>query len=380
LRWFKPDTGFGVSAIHRFLKFSYKERPQMASDTSTVVGVFNDYSTAEQAARELIDNGIPRESVHIQSANRTAAAGRSDYQAHNDEGGIKGFFHRMFGGENESGRYSQAVESGRSVVIVDASEAQADRAVALLNQYGAIDIDDDADKAAYTGTAGARAGTARDLPGEPAARDLPAEPAIPVVDEEIKVGKRSVQRGGVRVYSQVIDRPVEEQVILRDEHVRVERRPVDRPITEAELSGLRDQSFEVTESVEEPVIEKHARVTEEVVLGKETTEKTQTVRDTVRRTDVKVERFGDTGSADYETDFRNDWQRNYAGQGGEYSAYAPAYDYGYRFASDPRYGGRSWSEVEPQLRSSYERDNPGGAWDRVKNAVRYGWDKVTGRP
>jgi uncharacterized protein (TIGR02271 family) len=366
----------------------------MASDNNTIVGVFNDYSKAEQAGRELVEHGFPRDSVHVQSSNKTAAAGRSEYQTDENGGGIRGFFHRIFGGddaggaENESSRYSQAVEGGRSVVLVNAPDQQIDHAVALLNQYGAVDIDDDpsdytgspytdASRAAAAGTAAVNTSTARTAAG--------SGRSIPVVDEELKIGKRAVQRGGVRIYSQVVSRPVEEKVTLRDEHVRVERRPADRPISDAELSSLRDQSFELTETVEEPVIEKRARVTEEVVLGKETTEKTQTVRDTVRHTDVKVEKFGpgNTGTVgttdNYEADFRNDWQRNYSGQGGDYSAYAPAYSYGYRYASDPRYTGRSWNEVEPELRSSFERENPGGTWERMKNAVRYAWDKVTGR-
>jgi hypothetical protein len=123
----------------------------MASDNNTIVGVFNDYGKAEQAARELVEQGIPRESVHVQSSNKTAA-GRSEYQTDENDGGIRGFFHRVFGGddENECSRYCQAVEGGRSVVIVNAPDQQIDRAVAVLNQYGAVGIDDDPSD--YTGS------------------------------------------------------------------------------------------------------------------------------------------------------------------------------------------------------------------------------------
>src|SRR5437764_3366736 len=51
--------------------------------------------------------------------------------------------------------------------------------------------------------------------------------AIPVVEEQLKVGKREVQRGGVRVFSRVVETPVNESVNLREEHVNVERRPVN---------------------------------------------------------------------------------------------------------------------------------------------------------
>jgi uncharacterized protein (TIGR02271 family) len=200
----------------------------------------------------------------------------------------------------------------------------------------------------------------------------------------LQVGKRVVRRGGVRVYSRVVDRPVEENVELREEHVTVDRRKVDRPAEAGELSGLRDQSIEVTEVTEEPVVQKRARVREEVVVGKETNRRTEKVRDTVRRTEVEVERLGGDdrrtdANVDYRADFRRDWQERYSSSGDAYETYEPAYEYGYTSANDERWRGRSWSEVEPQLRSDYERRYPGSTWERMKDSVRYGWEKVTGR-
>ena len=114
--------------------------------------------------------------------------------------------------------------------------------------------------------------------------------AIPVVEEEIAIGKREVERGGVRVRTEVEERPVQEQVNLREEHVHVERRPVDRPATEADINRARQSgTLEVREKAEEAVVQKQARVVEEVRIGKEATERTETVRDTVRKTDVEVE-------------------------------------------------------------------------------------------
>ncbi len=75
------------------------------------------------------------------------------------------------------------------------------------------------------------------------------ETAIPVVEEELQVGKREVERGGVRVESRVSERPVEEQVHLREEHVHVERRPVDRPVGDAE-NLFREGTLEVSERAE----------------------------------------------------------------------------------------------------------------------------------
>jgi uncharacterized protein (TIGR02271 family) len=114
---------------------------------------------------------------------------------------------------------------------------------------------------------------------------------VPVVEEELKIGKREVETGGgVRVQTNVQEKPVEEKINLREEHVRVERHPVDRPATQADVNqALHGRTVEVRERSEQPIVQKEARVVEEVVVGKEATQRTETVRDTVRKTDVEVE-------------------------------------------------------------------------------------------
>ena len=81
--------------------------------------------------------------------------------------------------------------------------------------------------------------------------------------------------------------------------------------------------------------------------------------------------------SNYESDWRNDFQNNYANQGLTYDQYAPAYEYGADMAYDPRYRGQDWNTVEPQLQSEWEARQP-GTWNNFKNAVRYSWDKATG--
>jgi hypothetical protein len=83
---------------------------------------------------------------------------------------------------------------------------------------------------------------------------------------------------------------------------------------------------------------------------------------------------------DDDTYYRNDWQTNYASQGGTYDDYAPAYRYGYEMRRDPRYQGRDWDAVESDLRSDWDtRYGSSGAstWERMKMAVRSGWNRMT---
>jgi uncharacterized protein (TIGR02271 family) len=112
---------------------------------------------------------------------------------------------------------------------------------------------------------------------------------VPVVEERLEVGKREVERGGVRVERHVTETPVEEDVRLRDERVRVERLPADYTFHGAESEAFKEAMIEIRESHEELVVNKKARVVEEVRIGKEVEEHTETVRETLRRSDVEVE-------------------------------------------------------------------------------------------
>ena len=114
------------------------------------------------------------------------------------------------------------------------------------------------------------------------------EGVIPVVEEELRVGKRDVDQGGVRVKSHVVETPVTEEVSLQQERVSVERRPVNCPLS-ANERAFQDRTIEVEQKGQEAVVSKEARVKEEVVVNKDVRERNQKVSDTVRRTEVEVE-------------------------------------------------------------------------------------------
>jgi uncharacterized protein (TIGR02271 family) len=111
--------------------------------------------------------------------------------------------------------------------------------------------------------------------------------SVPVVEESLQVGKREIEKGGIRLRSKIVEEEVNEDVNLREEKVQVERRPVNRPANEGDL---REDSIEMIERSEEPVVSKTARVVEEVSLNKEVQERTEKVSDTVRKTEVDIER------------------------------------------------------------------------------------------
>jgi uncharacterized protein (TIGR02271 family) len=210
------------------------------------------------------------------------------------------------------------------------------------------------------------------------------EVKVPVVEEELQVGTRQVRRGGVRLYTRVTERPVEETVRLRDETVHVERHPVDRPATEADVAAAKEGTIEVTETDEEVVARKQARVVEEVVVSKDVEEHTEAVRDTVRRTEVEVESIGAEHAREargfdaYDADFRGHYTTSLAGRGHPYERWSPGYRYGYELASDRRYAGRDWTALEPDARQGWEAQQK-GTWEEFKDTVRYAWEKVRGQ-
>lgn len=384
----------------------------------TLVAVFDNRSDAQNAMDELLASGFTRDNVYVSSADlsgTTTTAGATLGTTHEEGVGasIKHFFENLFGSDHDehATRYSTAVAGGQHVLtLTTSSEPEVERAADVIERFGPIDIDerhDLAGNAASLGTSayqpqtspslaagsmqsgtqgGNLSGSLSDstsrsdsLQRETALDQTTGKAAIPVVQEEVRVGKRQVERGGVRVFSRMVETPVNETVSLREEHVSVERRPVDQPLDPADVAALKDQTIELRETAEEAIVQKSARVVEEVVVGKEVSQRQQNIKDTVRHTEVEVQPL--QGSApDDDTYYRNDWQTNYASLGGTYDDYAPAYRYGNEMRRDARYQGRNWDDVESDLRSDWDTRYGGSGsstWERMKAAVRSGWNRMT---
>ena len=359
----------------------------MATRTqSTVVAVFRSRSDAEAAMQDLKSSGFAESDIFLSSGDTTTGTidrqdvTRTETVRHH-EGGVKGWFKSLFGEdeENEGPYYENAVTSGHILLSVETTDENMDRAADILNRHSPIDVQRDAGETDVTTgstrtTAGAGSGTTSE------------SSSIPVVKEELRVGKRAVLRGGVRVYSRMVEEPVEETVRLREERVRVERMPANRSTTEADLRAGQEQVIEVKEFAEEPVVSKQARVVEEIHIGKDASERSETVRDTVRHTEVKIENLGGTESQSSglsenmaDDDFRRHYTQTYGSHGQNFESYGPAYQYGYEMAGEQRYKGRTFDEAESDLRAEYSRRYPNSTWEQIKDSVRYGWDKITGK-
>jgi uncharacterized protein (TIGR02271 family) len=283
---------------------------------------------------------------------------------------------RQYVPEPDSSIYLEGVRMGGTILTAKAEDDYVQRAAEIMSGYNMVNIQDRARDWRTTNA---------DLPEMTTTANN--RNVLEVVEEDLEIGKETVETGRMRVYSTVTEQPVEENVALREETIRVQRRPVDRTVP-ADPTLFQEKSVEVVERAEVPTVDKVARVVEEVVVGKDVNERVETVHDTVRRQDVQVEQV-ETGSAtsgsalrdfsSYENDFRSYYSSNWADSGMTYEQYTPGLRYGYDLANNDTYRNQRWSNIEPYARRDWETRYPDTAWDKIKAAVQHSWERVTGQ-
>jgi len=316
--------------------------------TRTITAMFDGRAEAERAVQALVSEaGVDRSAVRVDPGSEAAAGDTAATSGHEDRGFLASL-KDLFVPDEDRYSYAEGMRRGGVLVSVQVDDARIDRAMDVLERHGAVDLDErEASwrKEGWTGYGGAAAagtgtgavvgassdgnrtgvaampgsgtsapdGTPGNPPGTMASRGVDqvagtnisgahpeheargaaagaaqGEEHIPIVEERLTVGKREVNRGRVRVRSYVVETPVQEQVALHQEHVEVERRTVDRPVTDADRL-FQERTIEAVETAEEAVVAKEARVKEELVVRKEAEDRVQTVQDKVRRTEVEIE-------------------------------------------------------------------------------------------
>lgn len=223
----------------------------------TLVSTFDDQKIAGKAMDALRDEGFRDRDIKV-------LEGGADKLM--SELAKRGF------SEDDAREFADAAGEGKTLVVALVAEDQADQAVAIMDRFEALQAEDD------QGADGSK--TVRDE-------------TVQVVKERLAVGKSKLATGGVRVTSSVSEKPAEETVTLREEHVGAERRPADRTLDADEAeTAFEEKTIEMMGTKEEAEVRKEARVVGEVAITKEIEEREETVRDTVRSTDVQVEEVG----------------------------------------------------------------------------------------
>jgi uncharacterized protein (TIGR02271 family) len=299
----------------------------------TIVAIFDSPEQADSAVRDLIAAEVPESAIsrHGRTARGSAAMDEGTDIEPPREGG---FWSRLFGGEREydSAVYDRSVEAGSTVISVRVSGDHVALVSEILERHHPIDIDERASgygrahtpadaaappvghaetqydapvpRSAEIGTSAdayaagsAYRATGSDLTDSAAVVPTGVDPTrvgadesdtLRLAEERLTIGKRLVNLGGTRVRRYVVETPVEEQVTLHEERVTLDRRPVTGTVA-ADAADFTDRTIEMAETREEAVVSKAAYVTEEVRLRRESVDRVETVRDTVRREEVEVE-------------------------------------------------------------------------------------------
>lgn len=245
--------------------------------THTVVGIFDDQEDARNAMKDLINAGFAQKDVDFSrrgnAANTAAVKTAAEDESIGDQ--IGNFFSNLFTDQETVNNYTAVARETEAILTVLCdSDERAERAADILDNNGAVNVNERA--AQYRQQNAETGNTESDM-------------TIPVIEEDLTVGKRTVESGGVRVRSRVVEKPVKETLRLREEHIVVDRRPVNREATQADFDNLQEGDIELTERAERAVVGKEARVVEEIAIGKTVTEHEETVSDTVRKTQVDVD-------------------------------------------------------------------------------------------
>jgi uncharacterized protein (TIGR02271 family) len=218
--------------------------------TTTVIGTIGDAKSARKLVNELVEAGFKKQDVELLEGSE------QEILAQIVERGFD---------EDDARGYAKAARGGKTLVAARTPEAKAERVVAIIERYETAN------------------GEVSREQGE----------TVQAVEEELSIGKRKVATGGVRVTSSVSETPVEETVTLREEQVEAKRKPADRKLSPEEAeAAFQEKTVEVLGTSEEAKVSKEARVVGEVALGKQVAEREETVKDTVRRTEVEVEEIG----------------------------------------------------------------------------------------
>jgi uncharacterized protein (TIGR02271 family) len=304
----------------------------MSSGTTTgsasrrlVTAFFDSRTDAEEAISRLHAAGIARDGIRLtpseQSSGTSSGTGNQSFPE--ASAGLWDSLRDLFLPDEDRHTYAEGLRRGGYLVSVQASDDDYERVIDILDDEGTIDIDERSSawrSESWTGTSDVLSGSTANLTTGSsttsgtaastgsalgaAAMNTASErttgerdEVIPVAEEQLHVGKRDVSHGRVRVRSYVVERPVSEQVNLREERVDVERRPVSGTTQAGTISGdpFQERTIEVEERREEAVVSKEARVVEEVVVRKDVEQRTETISDTLRKTEVDVEDERGTG-------------------------------------------------------------------------------------
>lgn len=247
--------------------------------SQTVIGFFDDSNAAQSAIDQLISVGFTRDQIDLSKGTET------ENISHKGDGdnGITRFFKSLIGDNDEDTRHTKIRSSGSTIVTVHAQSGdEAQIAADLLEDYGAIDVDERDAESTYTNGLNRKAD---------ADHQMDREASIPGMGHEYRTGNTTEGSSDLNTRNQYAEQPREESAQFREENVRREQNPMDSVASEKDLQSFREGTIELSERKEIPVVNKEARIVEEIRLQKETNVRDETIHENLRETRVDIDKM-----------------------------------------------------------------------------------------
>jgi hypothetical protein len=290
--------------------------------THTLTAVFETRAEATLARNELVQNGYDAQRIQIHDSGSVAGTARI-----NDDASILGQVQQMFSqlvGREHADRhvYAEALNRGHTVLALEtATLDEAERAADIIEDFNPIDIDEHETMWRASGW-GAEA-------------------------LQTSVGAQQIapEQHGIRQR--------EDAVVF----ARVEQVATPGAQQRGDPSSVPPAAAEAVADIQSTIQRSGMRIYPRNEPNQDT---------------LSILRGNEETEDEY---FRSHWEKTYTG--GTYQEYDPAYRYGESMAGNPGYKDKPFGEVESELRVTWQERHPQSSWDKFKEAVRHGWERIT---
>jgi len=299
----------------------------------TLAAVFETRAEAILAQEELVHNGFDRDRINIHDSGSVAGTARIDDDA-SILGNVKQMFSDMLGRDHADQHvYAEALNRGHTVLSLDTVDlAAAERAADIIDDFNPIDIDEHESmwRSSGWGSDVLRSGVGM---------------------QQTSIGASQLaapEQHGIRQREDAV-------VFARSEQIPTAAGSMQRGDV---VSGTMPPAAEAVADIQNTVQRSGMRIYP---------------RDAgINQDSIDIL----TGNEEVEDDhFRSHWEKTYTG--GTYQEYDPAYRYGESMKGNPGYRDREWNDVEPELRANWESQQPQSSWEKFKDAVKEGWERIT---
>ena len=218
-----------------------------SSPRRMVTALFDRRSDAENAIGRLVNAGVPQDRIGLMPGDESDASDDAGASSRPEPRGFWGSLGDWLLPDEDRHVYAEGLSRGGYLISVTTGDEPYARVMAILDSEDAIDVDERAEswrsEGGWAGWSGTAAGTfwevgsatsacrvfARARAEDREMRSAVASPrktglagaetslsecgehVIPVVEERLRIGKRDVSHGRVRIRAYVVETPVEEQ-------------------------------------------------------------------------------------------------------------------------------------------------------------------------